>query len=156
MTQTNPEQWARNVYWNAALADRDHGSAYAAEIIQAAFAEQIEALRDENAEGWHKVGFLEVNLKQANEAIEAINRHLPKYQAALAEVKQLKAVFAKREAHLVEALEDVVDPLGYLKRHAEAKGSQLSGMAYQIANDPSFAKSIAKEALAALKDRTHG
>ena len=68
----------------------------------------------------------------------------------------IQAAFAEREARLVGALEDVINPLGYLKRHAEAKGSQLNGMAYQIANDPSFAKSIAKEALAALKDRTHG
>lgn len=68
----------------------------------------------------------------------------------------IQAAFANREARLVGALEDVANPLGYLQRKAEAEGAQLNGMAWQIANDPHVIKSIAKEALAALKDRTDG
>lgn len=50
---------------------------------------------------------------------------------------------------LRQALEDVVNPLQYLQRMAEAEGSRLGGMAYSIANDISTVQSIAKDALAA-------
>lgn len=48
-----------------------------------------------------------------------------------------------------QALEDVCNPLGYLKRMAEAGRKQLSGMAYGIANDLATVQWIAREALAA-------
>jgi hypothetical protein len=47
-----------------------------------------------------------------------------------------------------QALENIANPLAYLRREAEAKGHRLSEMAYQIANDPEFIKSIARDALA--------
>jgi len=49
---------------------------------------------------------------------------------------------------LRQGLEDVCDPLGYLRRMAEAQGNSLGGMAYQIANDPATLQRIAKDALA--------
>lgn len=60
------------------------------------------------------------------------------------------ALKAKNEA-LVEALQDVVDPLGKLRRDAEAEGRQLNGWAYQIANDLAFVKDIARAALAGVQ-----
>jgi hypothetical protein len=57
------------------------------------------------------------------------------------------------EAALREALEAIADPLTYLRKQAEAEGNRLSGMAFQIANDPEFLKGIAR---AALKDHRHG
>ena len=50
-------------------------------------------------------------------------------------------------ARLREALEDVVNPLGNLKRYADKEGSQLNGMAYSIANDLSFVQELARKAL---------
>lgn len=101
-----------------------------------------------NPEQW-AVELWEAASDEASDSSVKWRRHASEAAAAL-----IQAAFAEREARLVGALEDVVNPLGYLKRHAEARGSHLNGMAYQIAHDPSFAKSIAKEALAALKDRT--
>lgn len=164
MTNEQPEQWAVELwrkacheYGGASIADTP-AEWRAIMVIQRAFEERERKLREESAEGWQKVGFLEVKLTQANETIKTINNHLPKYQAALAEVKQLKAASAEREARLVQALKDVIDPMGYLKHQAEAAGSQLSGMAYSIANDLHFVQSIARQALAqqdtaALKSR---
>lgn len=50
-------------------------------------------------------------------------------------------------ARLREALSNVTKPIGYLQRRAEAEGSRLNGMAYQIANDIAFVQSIARQAL---------
>jgi hypothetical protein len=50
-------------------------------------------------------------------------------------------------ARLRQALQDIVDPLGKLKRDAEAQGAKLSGMAYQIGNSQSYIQGIAKDAL---------
>lgn len=59
---------------------------------------------------------------------------------------------ALRKAHdeiqrLRQALTDVTRPLEYLRRHAEADGNKLSGMALSIANDLHFVKRIASNAL---------
>lgn len=45
------------------------------------------------------------------------------------------------------ALEDVVSPMAKLQRDAEAEGARLNGMAYSIANNLGFVKSIARDAL---------
>ena len=50
-------------------------------------------------------------------------------------------------ARLMEALRDVVNPLGYLQRYAAARGKQLSGSAYGIAHDLNFVRKIAQGAL---------
>jgi hypothetical protein len=50
-------------------------------------------------------------------------------------------------SRLCQALQDVVDPFGKLKRDAEAQGAKLSGMAYQIGNSQSYIQGIAKDAL---------
>lgn len=57
-------------------------------------------------------------------------------------------------AALVEALEDVVDPLGYLQRLAEGRGHRLDRAAYQIANNLAFVQSIASQALKAVTPTT--
>lgn len=54
-------------------------------------------------------------------------------------------------AEAVEALEDVVNPLRYLQRAAEADGCQLSGRAYEVANSVHTARDIARAALAKIK-----
>ena len=126
MTQTNPEQWADNANVQRAV------------------------MASVNLGAWMSAALDDPKV------CDAMKADIREWFSAGEPVSAIQAAFAEREAPLVEALEDVINPLGYLKRHAEAKGSQLNGMAYQIANDPSFAKSIANEALAALKDRTHG
>lgn len=55
---------------------------------------------------------------------------------------------------LREALGDVVNPIGKLRRDAEADGSKLSGMAYSVANDIGFIQSIARAALNATSNAT--
>jgi hypothetical protein len=57
------------------------------------------------------------------------------------------AALKERVAELEGALNDVLNPLGYLKRQAEAEGNQLGGMAYAIANDPGTFRAIARAAL---------
>lgn len=59
-------------------------------------------------------------------------------------------------ARLRQALQDVADPIGYLRREAEAKGERLGGMAYSIANDLHFVKQIASRAIAALAPQAAG
>jgi len=49
----------------------------------------------EGEDCWLKVGFLEEKLRQANETIDAINSHLPKYQTALAENQRLRESLAE-------------------------------------------------------------
>ena len=91
-------------------------------------AREIAELRLQD-DGWERVGFLEEKLRQAEASIESLNSHLPKYLTALAE----------RDANLRvarEALEDIADPIQAMQRYAESQCAQLSGMAYQIANDP--------------------
>jgi len=66
-----------------------------------------------------------------------------------------QSAFAAREADLVGALGDVANPLGRLKREADEQGVQLSGMAYQIANDLEFVKSIATATLKS-REASHG
>ncbi len=69
-----------------------------------------------------------------------------------ARIRELSQSITEAEAladRLAEALGDVIDPLGYLRRTADAEGSKLSGAAYAVANDPGFVRSIAESALAA-------
>ena len=54
---------------------------------------------------------------------------------------------AKEIERLRQALEDVVNPLGHLRRYAEEQGRQLNGMAYGIANDLGYVQSIARKAI---------
>lgn len=48
---------------------------------------------------------------------------------------------------LTQALTDVANPIEYLRRHAEADGNRLNGMAYSIANDLHFVQKIARDAI---------
>ena len=54
-----------------------------------------------------------------------------------------------------EALTDVCNPLGKMRRDAEAQGAVLSGMAYQIANSLAYVQDIAREALLSLPITGH-
>ena len=54
-----------------------------------------------------------------------------------------------------EALEDIADPIQAMQRYAESQGAKLSGMAYQIANDPEQLKRTARQALAHITQETH-
>lgn len=62
---------------------------------------------------------------------------------------------AELEAEILRletSLKDVCNPLGHLKRQADARGCKLSGMAYQIANNISTVQSIARDALGCKHD----
>jgi hypothetical protein len=72
-------------------------------------------------------------------AWEAWQAALQHPQPAVPEVNQ----------QLVEALENIANPLSYLRRKAEKDGGKLNGHAIHIANDPEFLKSIARKALIA-------
>lgn len=58
------------------------------------------------------------------------------------------AALVDENERLRQALEDVANPMSMIQRQAEAEGSQLSGMAYSIANDLGFVQTIARRALA--------
>lgn len=49
---------------------------------------------------------------------------------------------------LRQALTDVVDTMGYLKRKADAEGATLNGHAHSIANNLGVVREIARDALA--------
>jgi len=55
-------------------------------------------------------------------------------------------VCAERD-RLRQALTDVVNPLGALKRHADAQGGRLNEMAHSVANNLGYVQDIAKRAL---------
>lgn len=83
--------------------------------------------------------------KTYDEAVAAWNTRAtptPPIEGRDADVEQLK-----------QALEDVCNPLAYLKRMAEAEGAKLGGMAYSIANDIATVQGIARAALQALGER---
>lgn len=50
---------------------------------------------------------------------------------------------------LREALEEIVEPVKFMKQRADAEGNQLSGMAWSIARETSYLQSIARQALEA-------
>ncbi len=83
------------------------------------------------------------------------------YQRGVEDVP--KKNIALRRAHdeiarLRQALSDVKNPVEYCRRHAEANGTKLNGMAYSIANDLHFVQKLASDALdaepRALSERT--
>lgn len=82
-------------------------------------------------------------------AVQAILSLHPSTEAAdtTAALVAERDALAKRVGELEAALRDVLNPLGYLKRKAEAKGNRLGGMAYAIASDPETLRSIALAAL---------
>lgn len=132
---------AMELWREAVNAFAYYGEQAAAAIIAAKLAElwaRITELEADNTAAYERVGFAEEKQRQAEAGYEAVNAHLPKYQAALARIRRLDGV-----------LHDIVNPLGKLAREAEAKGVQLSGMAYSIANDLAFVQSIARQALEA-------
>lgn len=59
----------------------------------------------------------------------------------------LSRTAANRIEKLRQALEDVVNPIGALRRMADAEGSRLNEAASYIANDPAHIRSIAQRAL---------
>lgn len=56
---------------------------------------------------------------------------------------------AARERELREALEEIAEPVPFMRKRAEAEGSKLNGqMAVALSDDSQFLKSIARAALA--------
>src|SRR5438128_835994 len=92
--------------------------------------------------------------KAKNEAFDALARLSLAPQAGCAKeghtvpLQEFQAVQAACE-HFRTALEDVVNPLGALRRHAETKGARLNEAASYIANDIYHIQSIARAALSA-------
>ena len=74
-------------------------------------------------------------------------------------LQKIEALVLEREAlrstitDLVDALESIAEPLAALRREAEADGLKLSGMAFQIANDPEHLKGIARDVLAKVRSQ---
>jgi hypothetical protein len=81
-----------------------------------------------------------------------MERHRNMARAAIAALTP--AAETAPEAGLVEALKDILNPVGALQREADAAGSQLNGMAYSIANSVSFLQDIARRALSRAGERT--
>ena len=60
--------------------------------------------------------------------------------------QEFKAVQNKCESYRA-ALEEIVNPLKFLKERADRNGDQLSGMAFSIVNDRHYLQNIARDAL---------
>ena len=73
------------------------------------------------------------------------NARLPIIAALRAEAEATE--LREENARLREALEDVINPLGYIQRYAAKRGQKLSDMAYAVANDPGTIRQIARKAL---------
>lgn len=55
---------------------------------------------------------------------------------------------------LIKALQRICDPIWYMQEKAKQEGYNINGiMASQLSNDPSYLKSIAREALEAIKGK---
>lgn len=68
--------------------------------------------------------------------------------AAIAEGAQRLEELHDMNKKLLYALNDITEPLTYMKRKADEEGLRLSGMAYSISQDPEYLKEIAREAIA--------
>jgi len=54
---------------------------------------------------------------------------------------------------LLEALQNIANPVSYLRREAEKDGCVLNGHAIHTSNDPEFLKGIARAAIAAAQEQ---
>jgi hypothetical protein len=89
----------------------------------------------------------------ANLAWDYNNTEIEEGDKAAASV--ITAKLAEKDAEIAfyrQALDDVANPMRVLQRQAEAEGARLSGMAYSVANDLGFVQSIARRALAFIKE----
>lgn len=71
--------------------------------------------------------------------------------AAIAEGAQRLEELHEMNRKLLGALNDITEPLAYMKRNADEEGLRLSGMAYSISQDPEYLKEIARKAIADAK-----
>lgn len=86
-------------------------------------------------------------LRSAEEAY-AIDYHAHNLlKLKFGELESERDTLAAEVARLREALTDVVNPLGRMRRMAAAQGAQLSEVAYAIANDIHYVQDIARAAL---------
>lgn len=63
------------------------------------------------------------------------------------EFDQRIAPYRQQVARYEQALKDIVDPIGYLRRYAESQNTTINGFAATLAQDPHFIKTIARKAL---------
>jgi len=71
--------------------------------------------------------------------------------AAIAEAAQRLEDLHEMNRKLLDALNDITEPLAYMKRKADEEGLHLSGVAYSISQDPEYLKEIARKAIAEAK-----
>lgn len=103
---------------------------------------------DDAKEDWEAGAEHYAALWQAAEVrINELHVELEKYSLLInSKIKELNTA-EEKAAKYEKALKDIANPMAYLQRKAEEEGSVLNGMAFQVANDPAFIKSIAIEAL---------
>jgi chromosome segregation ATPase len=98
-----------------------------------------------------QISNLHLNLETVTEARDEATETLQQERHVFSKNVRLlndRATAAEQKLEAAErALADIVNPLAAMKRRAEAEGARLSGMAYQIANDPNHLKEIARSAL---------
>lgn len=51
------------------------------------------------------------------------------------------------------ALEEIADPISFMRKRAKANGSNLNELTFAISQDPYFLRSIALEALNKIKEK---
>jgi hypothetical protein len=51
----------------------------------------------------------------------------------------------------IEALSNIANPIGYLKKEADKEGARLNVFAYDLSIDPNFIKNFAIKALEKIK-----
>jgi len=71
--------------------------------------------------------------------------------AAIAEGAQRLEELHEMNRKLLDALNDITEPLAYMKRTADEEGLRLSGMAYGLSQDPEYLKEIARKAITEAK-----
>jgi predicted nucleic acid-binding Zn-ribbon protein len=81
------------------------------------------------------------------ELLEAAASEIDLLRDEKADLAKENTALRERVKRMEEALRDIVNPLGYLRREAEKEGKVLNGMACIIANDPQTLREIAQAAL---------
>lgn len=71
--------------------------------------------------------------------------------AAIAEGADRLEELHEVNKNLLDALNDIVEPLAYMKRKADEEGLRLNGMAYGLSQDPEYLKEIARKAITEAK-----
>jgi chromosome segregation ATPase len=99
-------------------------------------------LREKLAAAESEKADTDLAFNHANEVIEKLDADLDTAKAALLSAQ-------KEIERLREALQEIAEPIPFMRKRAEAEGAKINGpMAVALAGDHQFLKSVARAALA--------